>query len=99
MIRVLQFVLVGFQRFPTSSGNSTRHERDIEGAATAERRPLRQPNGTIEHIVTHVTSPQLPLGHAWISKNKKSWERYDGVTAVVRSARAILAGSNNHVRD
>lgn len=30
MLRVLQFVLVDFQRFPKPVGSSTRHERDME---------------------------------------------------------------------
>jgi len=30
MLRVLQFVLVDFQRFPKPVGSSTQHERDME---------------------------------------------------------------------
>jgi hypothetical protein len=39
MLRVLQFVLVVFQQFPTPSGNSTRHARDMAAApsSTASR--------------------------------------------------------------
>jgi len=33
MLHVLQFVLLCFQRFPTAPGNSTRHERDMDGLA------------------------------------------------------------------
>jgi hypothetical protein len=60
MLRVLQFVLVVFQRFPKRSGCSTRHERDMEN----EFCRLRSADSRAHYVEATTAGKQLGLSDA-----------------------------------